>query len=249
MKYITRNSIDVSSYIKKELVSRDIVILTYPKYVKESYSLIKFIARIMNNFDFSGVYLEGMPQISRDDDIIGELTKTGPLYSYDSFVELFKYFKQWEINFTELTKQSGKLLVLTDEESFDTIKKKILESYKNETVLSLVMAGTRNTIKLKDLIDNVPTGKNIASIPLKNWRFPSLTEKYNALILMGEIGHYREVSAFDLYNENNFTSAPSDFLESNKFFIESFQIKKMNNYLDKVIIEENKYLDIEVSRN
>lgn len=249
MKYIIRNSETISVYLKKQLVNKDIIILSYPEYIKDSYVLIKYIAKICDNFNFKGVYHPNLPDISGEKELVDKLISTAPLFAFDSFVNLYTYFSESDIEFVTLNKVDGKLLVISPDRDFDRVNKQLINKYDKEKILPIVMAGTKDTIKFKDIINRVPLGKNIASIPLKNWRFPALSNKYNSLILLGEIDSYTYVTPLDLYNPENYTTAPKDFLDQNKSIFKSFQIKKMNSYLDKIVSEDNRHLDIKVSNN
>lgn len=249
MKYITRNSEKVSTYLKKQLVNKDVIILSYPEFIKDSYALIKYIAKVCDNFNFKGVYHPNLPDISGEGDIIDKLINTAPLFAFDSFVDLYTYLNQSNIEFVKLDKEKGKLFVITPDRDFDKVIKEVNKIYDKNLILPIVMAGTKDTIRFKELIDRIPLGKNIASIPLRNWRFPSLSNKYNSLILLGEIDSYTYVTPLDLYNLDNYTTAPLEFFDKNKSIFKSHHIKKMNNYLDKLVSEENKYLDIKVSSN
>lgn len=241
IKYITRNHRDLSTYLKSELRDKQIVHIVYPQYIKESYDLIKYVSFIAKEFGEEGVYLENLPVFNTEETIEVNLLKKAPEFSHSGFISLYTFLKDYEIKFINQIDGDKKIVVLSGNQEDYSKNRELLDKKFKEKTTTLVLAGTEDTFKLRDMINMIPLGKSVGVIPLVNWRFPVLNGKYDSIAFNGEINNYKEVVPLKLYNLENYNEAPASFIEDNKGITENRTIKKMNSYLSNKIAKENRY--------
>ena len=249
IKYFTINSRKVGTIIKKDMPNKNIVMLCYPEYIKESYSLIKYIAAIMNSYKFDGVYIPNAP-IANNNKIIDIIREKAPLFGSTEFIDLYNFLEEKKIPLLSSRKNwENKLLIAIPESKYESEKKLIFNQYDKSKILKIVIAGSLYTSEIYPIIRDIPTGKKVSSVPLKNSRFKKLAKEFDITILMGEISEYRSITPIKLYTIENYLSAPKEFLESNNSILKSFQIKKMNNVLPNLIKDEKIDIDRRVRSN
>lgn len=236
IKYFTRNGVKIGTIIKRDLKDKNVVVLTYPQYVSQSYQLIKYISSIMKNYDLQGVMLSNAPETDSEKPLNDLLIKDYPYFAFNEFVDLYNYLKKNNISLINtLEATRGKFLVLSPEETFIQTKGYVEENFKSTEILYLCMNGIDATKEITNFVPNLPEGKKISTVPLKNSRFNTLSKDFYAVLLMGDTDNYKYITPITLYNKSNYMLAPDSYLEQNKFPIKSVQINRMNNYLNKKI--------------
>lgn len=243
IKYITRNHQDLSTYLKSEFIHNQIVHIVFPEYIEESYDLIKYVAFITKEFGEEGVYIPNLPTLKKELPLEENLLRLAPEFGHSGFVQLYNFLDSYNISFIKELVGDKKIVVLSGNSSQYKINRELLDKGFRDATFTISLAGTEDTYKLKKLINSVPLGKSVGVIPLDNWRFPVLNEKYDAIVFNGEISHYKEVVPLELYTLENHSSAPVNFLEENKGINESRTVDKLNRYLKKRIAIENKYFN------
>lgn len=229
IKYFTINSYKPGTLIKKELISKRVVLLAYPEYAAQSYNLIKFITAIMNREKDLTITLLGHPEISENELLIDHLRREIPLLGFSEYIDLNSYLNSLEITITgTIMPTSGKLLILAPAKNYIKTKDELLKIFKDDKIVKVAVAGSDLTKNQHHIISELPELKKISSVPLVN-------NKFDILILMGEIENYKPVTPIELYSEENYLDAPKSFVEENRSLIKSVHVKRMNNYLPKRI--------------
>lgn len=229
IKYYTKNSQKAGIILNSELKNKNAIIITYPEYVSESYSLIKFLTAIMNKGEPTTVYMPGLPNIRPDTPILDSLLKESPLLAFNEFIDLYNFCLDIEVSLTgKLTYSSGKLLILAPEIQFNTVKETVLKLYNEYELINVIMVGTQNTEYLFDVVERLPIGKKVSSAYLKD-------DKSKVVILLGDVKNYTQITPIALYSVENYLEAPKQFLESNKSIFKTTYINNMNNYLPELI--------------
>ncbi|QEN05513.1 hypothetical protein EW093_12570 [Thiospirochaeta perfilievii] len=227
VKYYTTNSTNPDFLIKTELESKDTVILSYPDYVSQSYSLIKYISAIIKKSGELTIYLEGLPNFNENIPVIDTILKEQPKLGFKEFIDIYTFFKDSGIKFTgNKPTEFDKLLILSPESDNPNI-----EGSGNE--IEVKMVGIRETSDLFPIVQEIPAGKKISSVYSRD-------DKSTILIFMGIVTEYNPIEAIELYSINNYLEAPEDFLLKNKSIFKKRQLNKMNNMLTENISENFK---------
>ncbi|MBN2617837.1 MAG: hypothetical protein JXR64_05930 [Spirochaetales bacterium] len=240
-RYIIQNSDKPGTFIKKEINTKKIILLSYPDYITESYSLIKYVTGLLvltNTTTVSLPFVNDLNSIYSKDLFF----EKNPLLNFNEFNDLLDYYSTLKISLVKNFEFSSDiLLILAPESKYKDINKELLPMDKNQNILNITMAGVGDTLKLNRIIKQLPSAKKVSSINIKDFTLNEVPNGINIVILMGEMNNYKKVSARgSIYSVTNYNNAPSDFKTETKSFIESIQIKKMNNYLPKLINEEYK---------
>lgn len=216
--------------------NKKVIFLSYPEYVAQSYQLIKYISSLMKEYDLEGVLLLDTPDNINNKPINNLLAEKAPMYAFNEFIDLYNYFNKNSINFINtIDNKDAKYLVLSPEESYTRTRKYIQSLFEKKEILYLCMNGIKGTKVIDTVINNLPEGKKVSTVPLTNSRFNLLNENYYAVILMGESSEYSDITPIKLYTKENFMKAPESFINKNKFPITSIQVKRMNNYLKRKV--------------
>lgn len=243
IRYITRESVKVGTLIKRDIVDKKAVFLCYPTYIKESYELIKYLGSILNEYNFDGVYIDRYP--NRNSDILSDIKQQSPQFAFNSFVDLIEYFESQDIPvLNELKPTENKILILAPEEDFETIRYKTLRNINKKDIIFIALAGIRQSRDLFNVIDEIPYGKRIITIPLINSNYTYLNRDFYSLILMGRPSEYTLVESIELYSEECYLEAPKDYLEKHKSIFKSIHIERMNSVIPKAIRKAKKDLNI-----
>lgn len=236
IRYITRESLNVGSLIKRDLREKKAVVLCYPVHIKESYQLIKFLSSILNEYTFDGVYLDNAPNIVNKEQILSEIAKSSPKLAFEEFIDLYTYLDKNGIPLINTLKPTeNKVLILAPENRFNTVRDLTLRNINKKDVIFMALAGIDSSKETFAAIEKIPYGKRVGTIPLKNSVYNNLSRDFYGLIVMGLPKKYSLVTPIKLYNQENYLSAPAEYLEENKSIIKSIQIERMNNYLIKEV--------------
>lgn len=233
IKYFTKNSVKVGTLLKEELKIKDVILLNYPEYVSESYDVIKYISAIMDinskiNEGLIVVY-PGLPKSEENRQFLDIVTEQSPLLGFKEFIDLYDFLDSNNITFTdEIPLNSKKLLILAPDSKYEEIKKTTYEKLSPESIVNIVIAGSKYTMKLHNIIKELPISKKTSSIALSD-------NEFNIMIMAGEVTSYTPINPIELYTIENYTTAPEFYLEENKSVFETIQIEKMNKNLPKLI--------------
>ncbi len=239
-KNIIINGVKVGSLIKEELPNIKAVILLYPDYVTQSYTLIKFLSSMLNIQQETSLFIEDYPRGNNKKQLVNLITKQTPRYGFNEFIDLVSYLEKEGIEITNSTEVTDKtILILAPQSRYKKVLKKFKYSFKTNEVLKVIMAGTTESKNIFDEINNLPSGKDISSIKVKALNHDKLSKDFSIMIFMGAISEYRDITPLKLYTEDNFNLAPTEFLEENRSILKSLQIKKMNSVLPKQVKTNN----------
>lgn len=229
IKYFTKNSENVGTLIKKELNQKEIFTLNYPEYAANSFTLIKFLSAIMVlDSNLTVVYL-GLPKQEIDKPYIETIREKTPLLGFKEFLELYEFMNEYEINFTgEFPINPTRVLILSPSSNYEEIQKESFNKYEKDKVINIVMAGSSYTKNIDYIIKELPITKQTSATPL-------IENIFDIMVMLGEVSNYTPIEPIELYTQENYLDAPDSFLEANKSLIKAIQIKKMNNYLPKLI--------------
>ncbi|OQY38295.1 MAG: hypothetical protein B6229_06265 [Spirochaetaceae bacterium 4572_7] len=190
---------------------------------------------------------------------IDVIREESPLLGFKEFIDLYNFLRENEIyNFlreneipllSSTEKLENKLFIAIPESEYENEKKLLFNKYDKSKILKIVMAGTEYTSEIFPVIRDIPNGKKVSTIPLKNSRFKDISKEFDITILMGEISKYTYIHPIKLYTLENYLNAPTEFLESNNSIFKSFQIKKMNRVLPYLIKEGKIDIDRRVRSN
>lgn len=229
IKYYTQQSKKSGSLINAALEEKDVFILAYPEYVSESYSLIKFISAIMAKESELTVLFPDFPLEAGDKPFIDTIRENSPLLGFNEFIDLYDFYKKLDVTITQnILTDSGRLLILSTADKFEAMEKVAIDTFGEEALVKIVVPGTKYTKDIDQVIKELPIIKKISSVPL-------IDNKFDIMMISGEIENYRPVTPIELYSIENYLKAPESFLVLNKSFVESIQIKKMNYYLGKLV--------------
>lgn len=228
IKYFTRNSVQVGTLIKSELKTKHVLILSYPEYAVESYQLIKFIASIIKKEGSLTVIMPGHPDKNKQI-LINRIRNQAPILGFNEYIELNEYLEKLDITINGTIEINEEvILILAPEHDYEKIEKQTLDFIHKDQLIKIVLAGTKFNKKENHIIKKLPKIKKISSIPLKGNRF-------NIMILLGEVQDYTPVTPIKLFNMDNYLDAPESFIQENKSIFKSIHINRMNNYLPELI--------------
>jgi hypothetical protein len=188
-----------------------------------------------------GVYHPHMETIDLENDHSDEIFKLDPMLSFDSFYYLLDYFKKNNITFSTYNTetQGTRLFLIPDGLNYNVdLVTEYINTFESESVKKIVIQGTMDTIFLNKFIPLLPQGKKMSYVPLFNWRFSNLSNKYDALVFLGEINEYTIGNAVNIFTEDNFLAAPPEFIEKNKSFFPERTLKKLNKVLPTTILKD-----------
>lgn len=245
IRYFTRNSKKIGSIIKRDIVNKKAVVLCYPTYVKESYELIKYLSFILNKFEFDGVYLPGAPEIDENNDILTNIKTQAPLLGSEEFIDLYNFLKKENIKLlNNLQPTDNKILILAPEKEYSRVRTDALRNINKKDIIFAVLAGTDVTRSVFNIIKEVPGGKKVMSLPLKNSIHYSISTEFDLLMVMGHPSDYSAITPIELYTLDNYITAPESYIKDKKSFIKSVHVNRMNGTLPKLINKSKRRLKI-----
>lgn len=245
VRYFTRNSKKIGSIIKKDIVNKKAVVLCYPTYVKESYQLIKYLSFILNKYEFDGVYLPGAPEINENTDILASIKTQSPMLGSEEFIDLYNFLKKENIKLLNtLQPTDKKILILAPEKEYNRVRTNTLRNINKKDVIFVVLAGTDITRSVFNIIKEVPGGKKVMSLPLKNSVHYNISTEFDLLMVMGHPSEYSPIKPIELYTMDNYLTAPESYIKDKKSFIKSVHLNRMNTTLPKLINKSKRRLKI-----
>lgn len=232
IKNIIQNSRAIGDMFEQPLSDDTVITITYPDYLIESYQLLKFVTGLLSRDYTLNLYDPQLPLNSYPEDMLNLLRKEAPLLAFEEYIDLYVYLGSREVRLiNSIESREGVLLYLLPE-SLNIEPDDIFESS-----IDILLAGTMNSLELKPLIHELPETKKISVITVNDSPYSEIMPKYDLLIFMDNFESYRAVNPLDnIYNEENYTSAPETFKEETKSIITSYQIDRMNNYLSRLIL-------------
>jgi len=217
-------SVKVGTLLKEDLKSKDKVQITYPEYVSESYSLLKFVAAIMSKEKELSVYIPYKTPVSIEENNLDFYVSNEPMLAYEEFMDFINFLLEKNIKITgNMDSVDGNLLILNPDGKNNSPYK-----IDDNILVRLVMVGSKYTSDSFNLIKYLPLNKRISSVrDYKN----SVSIK----IFMDLVENFTPVTPVKLYTKENYTMAPLAFQEDNSAFLQSAQINKMNKRLPQKI--------------
>ena len=234
LKYYTLNTVKPGFLIKKELKEKKVIVLTYPKHVVQSYSLIKFITSLLAKNGSTSVFIPNIPS-NFNSGLEDSIRTSNPLLAYKEFIDIYNFFINNNINILDsIKKTSDYLLILNPYSKSDSSVLDISSTYNKDEVINVEMVGVLENEYLFSIIPKIPTEKHFSSVYKKD-------DTNTILIFNGLVKNFTKVHPLILYNLENYMSAPEDFIYKNKSLLKKARVNKMNMYLSEIIKQDFKF--------
>lgn len=253
--YLTEKSESPSGAILNNMENKTIL-LSLPSMVKESYDYVYYLLPQLYDRGITRVVLplflssELTKEDFTPDNRLKTVMKNYPEGAQEEFLALFDYIEK--VNTyreedtltltTDLTQLSDGLpsLVLTFHEIRYKTARDLYSLINSETVITAVLYGPALKDnewtypyrgELNNLIDRLPSAKK--SISFLTDDFPgTFLSDWDIYIIMGPLSDYTVTTPLkNLYNEENYTELPQDYLDQHSSLINYFTLKNLNDAL------------------